>query len=82
MKRRTDDHRGTENRNARINKKANGNCLQTYTARRDSDSLSAEMTSTPRRSLLLVTKDGTMLAFNGREARTIFRLLSSHYANS
>jgi hypothetical protein len=69
------------NRNARIRsrKLRNGN-LRTETSRRDSGIAAAVTTTKSGRTGLSVTSEnGLVTRMNGREARTLFRLLANHY---
>lgn len=48
----------------------------------DSDNLSAFIeTSSHGASVLVVNRNGTQVALSGREARTLYRLLATHYDN-
>lgn len=69
------------NRNAIIRSRTlrNGN-LRTETARRDSG-INVGVTATPsgRTRFSLTTETGLVVRLNGREARTLFRVLARHY---
>lgn len=71
------------NRNARIRTRVQRNGrLRTETARRDRGSLTASINTDPRSDatrLSITTDDGFVVRFNGRQARTLFRLLARHY---
>lgn len=70
------------NRNAIIRSRTlrNGN-LRTETARRDEGSFRASVTTTKTGATLvsLTTEEGLVTRLNGRQARTLFRVLARHY---
>ncbi len=70
------------NRNARIQTRTlrNGN-LRTETAGRDSGIKASVTTSKTggRVGLSMTTEDGLVVRLNGRQARTLFRVLARHY---
>lgn len=78
--------RDYDNRNAIIrNRETALGKLRTETARRDSG-LQASITTDPTTNatkLSVTTDQGLIVRFDGREARTLFRLMSKHfdYAN-
>ncbi len=70
------------NRNAIIRNRVQRNGrLRTETARRDSG-LAASVTTDQRNNatkLSITTDEGFVVRFDGRQARTLFRLLARHY---
>jgi hypothetical protein len=70
------------NRNARIQTRTlrNGN-LRTETARRDSGIKASVTTSKSggRVGFSMTTEEGLVVRLNGRQARTLFRVLARHY---
>jgi hypothetical protein len=71
------------NKNARIESRVcrNGK-LRTETARRDDGVWNAAVTTDPQTNatnLFLDLEDGTTVKLSGREARTLYLLLSKHY---
>lgn len=75
----------SQNKNARIVTVVNENAQRggvTYTARRDPGTLQARVgTSSDGTTALNVSRDGFSVTFDGREARTLYSLLSKHYEN-
>ena len=79
----TKSTRVTENRNAviRAREDRNGN-YRTETARRDDYSTNFAVSTDPKVNatrLYIDRPDGTHVRLSGREARTLYRLLSKHY---
>ena len=80
---RTDRDQVSANRNAtfRAREDKNGN-YRTETFRRDDDATSFAVSTNPRRNstrLYIDRPDGFRMRLSGREARTLYRLLSKHY---
>lgn len=68
------------NRNARIVSKRNGSFVQTETVGRDSGITVSVIKATDGRTHMDVVLDnGVVVPFDGREARTLFRVLANHY---
>lgn len=71
------------NKNARIVSRISKNGkLRTETARRDDGSTNVAMTTdkvTHATKLFLDLDDGSTVSLSGREARTLYRLMRSHY---
>lgn len=71
------------NRNSRIVSNVNVHTLharETYTDRRDPGSLVAvAQTSTNNATNFLLSRGGVTVELNGHEARTLLRLLETHY---
>jgi hypothetical protein len=75
-----------QNRNATIRTREDrrGN-LRTETIRRDDDSFTAAVSTNPKNdstSLFVDFPDQTYVKFDGRQARTLYRLLQKHYQTS
>ncbi len=71
------------NRNSRIVSNVDVHTVharETYTARRDVGTLQAAVrTSTNNSTDFVLTRNGVTVEMNGREARTLLRLLETHY---
>lgn len=72
-----------QNRSASIRTRQDrrGN-LRTETFRRDDNTVSAAVSTNPRNDatrLFIDTPDGQSYSFDGRTARTIYRMLQKHY---
>lgn len=71
------------NKNAVINSRIDRTGkARTETQRRDGDALTMAVSTDQRNNstrLFIDTPDGDTLRFNGREARSIYRLLRKHY---
>lgn len=76
----------SQNKNARIVSRVSRNGkLRTETARRDQGSTEMAVTTDPRSNaskLFLDLDDGSSVSLSGREARTLYRLLSAHFEYS
>jgi len=74
--------RSESNRNARINvRETRTGRIRTETLQRDEGSLVASASTDPRtdRTSVFIGRPGSSMVLNGREARTLFRVLSRHY---
>jgi hypothetical protein len=75
-----------QNRNATIRSREDrrGN-LRTETIRRDDDSFTAAVSTNPKNdstSLFVDFPDQSYVKFDGRQARTLYRLLQKHYRSA
>jgi hypothetical protein len=71
------------NRNARVETYTTGTgSLRTITDGRDDGSLKASVITQPRtdRTTVFIGRGDQSFLLNGREARTLYRVLSNHYA--
>ena len=83
MKTRRNRKNVPQNRNATIRTREDRRGkLRTETARRDGDSLTAAVSTDPRNdstNLFVDFPDRSTVRFDGRQARTLYRLLQKHY---
>jgi hypothetical protein len=75
-----------QNRNATIRTRETRNGkLRTETFRRDDDSISVAVSTDPKSdstSLFVDFPDASTVRFDGRQARTLYRILQKHYQNT
>jgi len=71
------------NRNASIiSREGRGGKFRTETSRRDNNTVSVALTTNPRTDatmLFVDAPDGDTFTFDGRTARTLYRVLQKHY---